>query len=94
MSPESIPDHVPLRDDALAGASGYLSPGESAIAAPDGSWVVEPVSGEEMLVVADVDPSVVRGERHNFDPAGHYFRGDVIRLSVDRSRLDPVTFED
>ena len=94
LTPESIPDDVPLRDEALAGASGYLSPGDSAIAAPDGSWMVEPVSGEETLVIADVDPEVVRGERQNFDPAGHYFRGDVIRLSVDRTRLDPVTFED
>jgi nitrilase len=34
----------------------------------------------------------VRGERQNFDPAGHYFRGDVIKVEVDRTRLDPVTF--
>ncbi len=94
LSSESIPREAPLRDDSLIGANGYLYPGESAVAAPDGSWLVEPVSGEETLVIAEIDPAVVRGERQNFDPAGHYFRGDVIKVSVDRTRLDPVTFEE
>jgi nitrilase len=93
LSPESIPDQTPLREEALAGADGYIYPGESAIAAPDGSWLVEPVSGEEALVTADIDPAMVGRERQNFDPAGHYFRGDVIKVSVDRARLDPVTLE-
>jgi nitrilase len=55
---------------------------------------VEPVDGEEGLVIADIDVAVVRGERQNFDPAGHYFRGDVIDVTVDRTRLNPVTFRD
>ncbi|MGI9586469.1 MAG: carbon-nitrogen hydrolase family protein [Acidimicrobiia bacterium] len=88
---DDIPQTFPLRDQALAaGDLGY--DGGSAIAAPGGAWVVEPVAGDERLVIADIDPSVVRGERQNFDPAGHYFRGDVIKVDIDRTRLDPVTF--
>jgi len=91
LRPEDIPATFPLRDRALeAGDLGYN--GGSAIAAPDGSWLVEPVDGEEGLVIADIDPGVVRGERQNMDPAGHYFRADVITVDVDRRRLDPVTF--
>ncbi|GAA4048368.1 carbon-nitrogen hydrolase family protein [Nonomuraea soli] len=72
--------------------SGY--DGGSAIAGPDGEWVVEPVSGEERLVIADLDLARVRGERQNFDPAGHYHRGDVLRLTVDRRRLSGAEFLD
>lgn len=52
------------------------------------------MDGEEGLVIADIDVAMVRGERQNFDPAGHYFRGGVIGVTVDRSRRDPVTFQD
>ena len=77
-----------------AQSPGALYDGGSAIAAPDGTWVVEPVSGTEALVVADIDLELVRGERQNFDPAGHYFRGDVFGVTVDRRRLGPATFTD
>ncbi len=89
----AVPDSFALKDAAFGDAE-MLYDGGSAIAAPDGSWLVEPLSGEERLVVADIDPARVRGERQNFDPAGHYFRGDVINVSVDRTRLAPVTFRD
>ena len=91
LRPDDIPTDFPLRDRALAaGDLGFN--GGSAIAAPDGSWLAEPVDGDERLVIADIDPAVVRGERQNMDPAGHYFRADVISVEVDRKRLDPVTF--
>ena len=94
LLPESVPDSFPAKEASLTGEYPLLYDGGSAIAGPDGRWIVEPVSKEEKLVVADIDPAVVRGERQNFDPAGHYFRGDVITVEVDRSRLDPVTFQD
>ena len=94
LFPESIPDDFPAKEASLAGDYPLLYDGGSAIAGPDGRWIVEPVSQEEKLVIADIDPAVVRGERQNFDPAGHYFRGDVIKVEVDRSRLDPVVFAD
>ena len=91
LRPQDIPEAFPLREQALeAGDLGY--DGGSAIAAPDGTWIAEPVAGTETLVIASVDSAAVRGERQNFDPAGHYFRADVIGVEVDRTRLDPVTF--
>ena len=94
LSAESIPESVPLRREALGDVTGYLYPGGSAIAAPDGTWIEKPVYGEEALVTADIDLGVVRGERENFDPAGHYFRPDVIEVTVDRSRRSAVRFDD
>ena len=93
LTRESVPGSFRLRDAAF-GDDDAMYDGGSAIAAPDGSWIVEPVSGTEQLVIADIDPTRVRGERQNFDPAGHYFRADVIEVTVNRTRLDPVTFTD
>ncbi len=90
----AVPAAFPLRDAAFAGAGDYIFDGGSAIVSPDGRWLVEPVSMEERLVMAEIDAAAVRGERLNFDPAGHYFRGDVFHLSVDRRRLGPADFGD
>jgi nitrilase len=92
LSAEAIPDDAPLRQEALRGETGFFYPGGSAIASPDGSWLVEPVYGVESLVMAEIDLDVVRGERENFDPAGHYFRPDVIDVRVDRSRHQAARF--
>lgn len=90
----SIPHEFPAKEASLAGADPLLYNGGSAIAGPDGRWIVEPVAGEERLVSAEIELSRVLGERQNFDPAGHYFRGDVIDVKVDRSRLRPAHFAD
>jgi hypothetical protein len=78
----------------LAGCGEFLANGGTAIAAPDGSFLVAPVVGREVLIVAALDHAVVRGERQNFDPAGHYARPDVTTLVVDRRRQSLATFID
>lgn len=76
------------------GCPDWLADGGSCIAGPDGDWVVEPVTGREELLVAQLDHRLVRRERQNFDQAGHYARPDVTRLVVDRRRQSLVSFED
>ncbi|CAM5245131.1 nitrilase [Streptomyces spiroverticillatus] len=87
-----IPAGFPFRERLVDRVS--QCDGGSAVAGPDGEWVVAPVSGKEMLVTADIDPAVVRAERQNFDPVGHYARGDVFDVRVDRRRLAPARFTD
>ncbi len=94
MRREDFPAATPHRDLVLQDCEPVLADGGSCIAAPDGTWLVEPVTGIETIVYADLDPVRVREERHNFDPAGHYARPDVTRLTINRERQNTTRFVD
>jgi nitrilase len=76
----SYPDDFPLR--ALIAERDVLGRGGSAILAPDGSYLAGPVYDEEGILYAELDPDVLLQARQRFDPAGHYHRPDVLRLTV------------
>jgi nitrilase len=67
-----------------------LTDGGSCIAAPDGSWVIEPIVGKEGLFTAEIDFNRVLEERQNLDVAGHYSRPDVTQLTVNRQRQTTI----
>ena len=94
MRREDFPADIPYAEQIIANSEPFLTDGGSCIAAPDGQWVVEPVVGEERLVVATIDHRRVREERQNFDPVGHYARPDVTHLTVNRQRQSTVTLID
>ncbi|MFT5140985.1 MAG: nitrilase [Lysobacterales bacterium] len=74
--------------------SPWLADGGSCIAGPDGEWLIEPQKEIETMQYADFDLNSVYRERQNFDPAGHYSRPDVTKLTVDRRRQNTTEFED
>ena len=76
----SYPDDFPLAE--LLEGHDVIGRGGSAILAPDGSYLAGPVYDREELLVAELDPAVLLAERQRFDPAGHYHRPDVLRLTV------------
>jgi nitrilase len=83
-----IPHHVLIKQNA----NELLGDGGSCIAAPDGSWVIEPIVGKEVVVTATINLNEVRKERQNFDPSGHYSRPDVFELNVNTQRQKLVNF--
>ena len=93
MHRDMIPTDFPHRDLIYTNSSSWLANGGSCVAAPGGEWLVEPVTEREDLVLATLDHSQVREERHNCDASGHYARPDVLKLSLDRRRQAPLVDE-
>lgn len=91
MRSSDIPADTPHRTAITSGSEDFFANGGSCIAGPDGSWVVAPVADEEKLILATLDHKRVREERQNFDPAGHYARPDVLRLTVNRQRQSTIS---
>jgi nitrilase len=76
----SYPDDFPLRAE-LEGRD-VIGRGGSAILGPDGAYLAGPLYDEEGILYADLDPARLFEERQRFDPAGHYHRPDILKLSV------------
>ncbi len=64
------------------------------VVGPEGEVLAGPLVGSCGLVAADVDLAGVREARTRFDAVGHNARPEVLRLVVDRRRLDAVRFVD
>ncbi len=92
MRRSDIPDTVPHHALIRQAAPDCMANGGSCLAAPDGSWVIEPIENEEAIRTATIDLNEVRKERQNFDPSGHYARPDVFALHVNRERQTLVRF--
>lgn len=94
MRASDIPDHLPSVDLLRDTSDAVMANGGTCLAAPDGTWVTEPMAGEEGLLLATIEHCRVREERQNFDVAGHYSRPDVTRLVVDRTRQATVVMRE
>lgn len=94
ITADSIPSDFPLAERLREASDTVVFDGGSAIAGPDGRWLVAPVVAAEGVIVADLDLDQVTRERLNFDPTGHYTRPDVFRTIVNRTRNESVQFAD
>jgi len=95
MRGDDFPEDTPYLEEILVGGpQGMMANGGSCLAAPDGSWVIAPVIGKEVVLVATIDHQQVRAERQNFDPSGHYSRPDITQLTVNRQRQEIEKFID
>jgi len=94
MRKSDFPAGTPHLELILAGSTVVLANGGSCLATPDGSWLVPPCVNQETLIVASLDHRMVRRERQNYDPAGHYSRPDVTQLSINRQRQSTLVIKE
>lgn len=88
--PTDISDDFPFAEEMIEASSEILADGGSCLAAPDGSWVIPPCTNEEALLVSTINHEMVREERQNFDPSGHYSRPDVLKLQLNSGRQKTI----
>jgi nitrilase len=62
------------------------------IVGPDGEILAGPLIGEPGIIYAEIDAGAARAARQQFDPAGHYSRSDILRLTVDVGPHAAVSF--
>jgi nitrilase len=71
-----------------------LMRGGSAIYDPLGKRLAGPVFGEDALLTAQLDLSIIAQAQMDFDPVGHYARPDVFSLHVDTAPQRAVQLGD
>ena len=60
--------------------------GFSMIFGPDGQPLVKPLpEDQEGILYADIDLTMIAIAKAAYDPSGHYSRGDVVRLMINRA---------
>ncbi len=86
---EDVLSHFPQLEPYYKDLAAWINTGNSMITDPDGNILAGPLSKEEGILYADVDPTVIRNTRWNLDVAGHYARPDAFQLTM-RSTPTPI----
>ena len=81
LTPDQVPVHLPLSDEAR---DHWFAVGGSAIIAPGGSYLTEPIFNEETIITAEIDLGDISVNKWFFDGTGHYSRPDVFQLRWDK----------
>lgn len=84
MRAGALPDGLEPHPARVHGPDDWVLRGGSAIIAPDGSYVTEPVWDRAEIVVAELDLRRCREESMTLDVTGHYHRPDLFTFAVRR----------
>lgn len=84
-----ILSHFPQLEPYYKDAGEWVNTGNSMISDPEGNILAGPLSKDEGILYADVDPAVIQSTRWNLDVAGHYARPDAFQLTM-RSTPTPI----
>ena len=93
MRKTDFPAQTPHLEKILKNAPDILANGGSAIAGPNGEWMVQPIVNAEGVFCHTLALSSVYEERQNFDPVGHYSRPDVTQLVLNTERQGTLSIK-
>jgi predicted amidohydrolase len=82
MRASALPSALEPHPDIITDAAQFVLRGGSAIIAPDGSYVHEPVYDQPALLIADIDVGLTKEESMALDVSGHYSRPDVFSFDI------------
>lgn len=86
MTVSDIPDEFDLPDNLKNTPDTLILNGGSAIIAPDGRYIVEPVFDKETILTAEIDLSEIPKGHLTLDVTGHYARNELFEFEVNRTR--------
>jgi nitrilase len=62
----------------------------SAIIAPDGSHLCDPITEGEGMAIADLDFDLITKRKRMLDSVGHYSRPDLFSLTVNKTATPSI----
>jgi nitrilase len=90
MRASALPPELEPHPELVGGPDEWVLRGGSAIIAPDGSYVVEPVFDEPRILVAELDLGRIAEETMTLDVSGHYHRRELFEFRPVRSGRRPA----
>ncbi|WP_163969654.1 carbon-nitrogen hydrolase family protein [Oceanobacillus halotolerans] len=76
--------------DPSLGDSLTVGGGIAGIISPFGEYVSRPLQDEEGIAYGEIDLEAVLDSKHLLDSVGHYARGDVAKLLLNKEDANPV----
>ena len=87
MTVQDLPPALKKPDHLLDKPDHLLLRGGSCVIGPDGKYLLEPVMDKKGIIYFDLENlDRVLEEKMALDVTGHYKRGDVFNLEVNRER--------
>ena len=86
MRANALPRELEPHPSIVTSDDQFVLRGGSAIIAPDGRYVCEPVFDAPAVLVADLELGLTREESMTLDVSGHYSRPDVFTFAVNTGR--------
>ena len=86
MRASALPPELEPSRRVVTSLDQFVLRGGSAIIAPNGSYVCEPVFDAPAMLIADLDLGATREESMSLDVTGHYSRPDVFAFEVNAFR--------
>lgn len=80
MRASALPAELEPHPHRVSSPDQWVLRGGSAIIAPDGTYVMEPVYDEPQILVAELDLGRIRQEGMTLDVTGHYHRSELFEF--------------